>query len=169
MSQTDPSSEPDNLLLFTPVPQARRRANGWSTEVQRAFVAALARTGVVAAAARSVGRTARSAYQLRARAGERSGFVRAWDEAQCRGAEEALDASMAGGMVARRTEVFHRGRHVGWRTQYDNRLAYAALRALDRRDALWARGDVDATMLLAAATELLNGREECEAKPGGVA
>ena len=72
---------------------------------------------------------------------------------------------MAAGMVARRTEVFHRGRHVGWRTAYDNRLAYAALRALDRRDARWAMDGVDARMLLDEAAELLNGRERCEASP----
>lgn len=54
--------EPDNLLLFTPVATTYRGANGWTAEVQRAFIAALARTGVVAAAARSIGRSSRSAY-----------------------------------------------------------------------------------------------------------
>ena len=152
---------------FSCSPPCPRRADGWSAEVQRAFVAALARTGVVAAAARSVGRSPRSAHQLRARAGDAHPFARAWDEARRRGSEEALDAAMAGGMAARRTEVFHRGRHVGWRTQYDNRLAYAALRALDRRDGLWAGQGVDARLLLAAATELPNGRESREAKDGG--
>ncbi|PAX06672.1 hypothetical protein [Sphingomonas lenta] len=164
MYRHDSPEKHDNLLLFAPVPQARRRADGWSAEVQRAFIDALTRCGTVAAAARSVGRSARSAYQLRARAGDDSPFARAWDEAQRRGTDEALDAAMAGGMVARRTEVFHRGRHVGWRTTYDSRLAYAALRALDKRDALWARDGVDATKLLDAATHLLNGRESCEAK-----
>ena len=154
--------QPDDLLLFTPAASAYRGANGWSSEVQRAFVAALARCGVVAAAARSVGRSPSSAYRLRRRAGDDSGFARAWDEAQARGSEEALDGAMAGGMTARRTEVYHRGRFVGLRTEYDNRLAYAALRALDRRDARWAAQGVDARMLLAAATELPNGREMCE-------
>ena len=165
MSHPDSPDEPDSLLLFTPVQTTYRGANGWSSEVQRAFVAALARTGVVAAAARSVGRSPSSAYQLRRRAGEDSGFARAWDEAQSRGSEEALDASMAGGMQVRRTEVWHRGRHVGWRTAHDNRLAYAALRALDRRDRSWSASGVDATKLLAGAAELLNGREMCEASP----
>ncbi|HEX8389239.1 MAG TPA: hypothetical protein VF636_09490 [Sphingomonas sp.] len=161
MSRTDPGREPDDLLLFTPVETAYRGANGWSSEVQRAFVAALARCGTVAAAARSVGRNPRSAYRLRVRAGEDSPFARAWDEALDRAGEDALHGSMAGGMAARRTEVFHRGRHVGWRTQYDNRLAYAALRALDKRDAHWAAHGVDATSLLAHATELPNGRDMC--------
>lgn len=166
MSRFDPQQEPDDLLLFAPVQTAYRGANGWSAEVQRAFVAALERCGTVSAAARSVGRSPSSAYQLRRRAGEDSPFARAWDEAQSRAADQALDASMAGGMVARRTEVFHRGRHVGWRTSYDNRLAFAALRALDRREARWASGEVDATKLLAEVTELLNARETCEASAG---
>ncbi len=137
--------------------------------MQRAFVAALAQSGVVAAAARSVGRSPSSAYRLRRRAGEDSGFARAWDEAQARGGDEALDASMAGGMTARRTEVYHRGRFAGWRTTYDNRLAYAALRALDRRDARWAEHGADARMLLAAAMELPNGRDMCEPSAGPAA
>ncbi len=156
------SDRPDDLLVFTPVPWAYRGANGWSSEVQRAFVGALARCGVVAAAARSVGRSPSSAYRLRRRAGDDSGFARAWDEAQARGSEEALDASMTGGMIARRTEVYHRGRFVGWRTSHDNRLAYAALRALDGQAARWAAQGIDASMLLDAATELPNGRDMCE-------
>ena len=154
---------PDDLLLFTPVHTTYRGANGWSSEVQRAFVAALAQCGTVAAAARSVGRSPSSAYQLRRRAGEAHPFSLAWDEAQARAADQALDAGMTGGMVARRTAVFHRGRQVGWRTTYDNRLAYAALRALDRREARWAAQGVDAMMLLERATELLDRREMCEA------
>lgn len=165
MYQPESPEEPDNLLLFTPVVTAYRGANGWSAAVQRAFVAALARTGVLAAAARSVGRNPRSAYRLRVRTGEDSGFARAWDEVQRRGSEEALDASMAGDMPARRTEVFYRGRHVGKRTTYNSCLAYAAPRALDRRNAYWEAEKLDARMLLVGATELPNGREMCEASP----
>jgi hypothetical protein len=150
---------PDDLLLFTPVHTAYRGANGWTSEVQRAFVAALARTGVVTAAARSVGRTARSAYMLRRRAGEDHPFTRAWETAQARAGGRALDLAMAAGLEPRRTEVFYRRRHVGWRTHWDNRLAYAALRALDRQEERWSRIGVDATKLLDDATKLPNGRE----------
>jgi hypothetical protein len=150
---------PDDLLLFTPVHTAYRGANGWTSEVQRAFVAALARTGVVTAAARSVGRTARSAYMLRRRAGEDHPFTRAWETAQARAGGRALDLAMAAGLEPRRCEVFYRGRHVGWRTYYDNRLACAALRALDRQEERWTRAGLDATKLLDDATKLPNGRE----------
>lgn len=158
------ADSPDDLLLFTPVASAYRGANGWLSEVQRAFIAALARTGVVAAAARSVGRSARSAYQLRRRAGADSPFARAWVEAQGRAHEETVDAAMATATAPRRTEVWHRGRHVGYRTVWENRLAFAALRALDRREAMMAP---DARKLLSDAAELLDGRERCEASPPG--
>lgn len=160
MSQADPPIPPDNLLLFAPVPIACLRANGWSPEVQRAFVAALARSGVVAAAARSVGRSARSAYLLRQRAGDDSAFVRAWDCAHGRAADRALDETIEAGMQGRRTEVWHRGRHVGWRTSYDNRLALAALRALDRREAQYSTAGLDAQELLDSAMKLLDEREK---------
>jgi hypothetical protein len=45
---------PGDLLTFTPVPQTREISGGWSSEVQRAFVAALARCAVMGVAARSV-------------------------------------------------------------------------------------------------------------------
>ncbi|HEU0044435.1 hypothetical protein [Sphingomonas sp.] len=159
MTQPDSAEAPDDLLLFTPVVSAYRGANGWTAEVQRAFIAVLARSGVVAVAARSVGRSARSAYQLRARAGVDSPFARAWEAAQARVGAEALDVGMAAGLEPRRVEVFYRGRHVGWRTHYENRLALAALRALDRQDVRWAAQGLDARMLLDAATELPNRRE----------
>ncbi|MDP5278550.1 hypothetical protein Q9Q95_06415 [Sphingomonas sp. DG1-23] len=107
------------------------RAGGWSAERQIAFVDCLRRIGVVAAAARSVGMTASAAYQLRKRAGPGSGFARAWDqaldEAQC----EAIDAARALGYGPIREPMFRAGRQIGWRERYDNRLLYAALRALD--------------------------------------
>ena len=156
---------PDDLLLFAPVPTAYRGANGWSSEVQRAFIAALARTGVVTAAARSVGRSPRSAYQLRKRAGEDSPFARAWVEAQSRAHEQVVDAASALATEPRRAEVWYRGRHVGYRTVWENRLAFAALRAMDRRDERPIADGVDARLLLGEAMELLYGRERCEALP----
>jgi len=70
---------------------------------------------------------------------------------------------MEGGSVARRVEVYYRGRHVGWRTLHDDRLALAALRALDKREARWSESGVDATSLLGLATEILKDRQMCEA------
>lgn len=154
--------DPDDLLLFAPVPTSYRGANGWTAKVQRAFVAALARTGVVAAAARSVGRSRESAHRLRKRAGEDSGFARAWDIAQDRAADRVIDDDLAAASEPRRVEVWHRGRHVGWRTVFADRLAFAALRTLDRREERWAAAGIDATMLLEAAMQLPMGRDMCD-------
>ena len=163
MEDSDSAAEPDDLLLFTPVATAYRGANGWSSEVQRAFVAALARCGVVAAAARSVGRSASSAYQLRRRAGNDSPFARAWEEAVARAAERALDVVVETSIEGRRTPVFYRGRQVGWRLRYDDRMTLAALRSYSKRQPLFAAEGDDATKLLADAMELLHGREMREA------
>ena len=120
----------DDPLLFAPVP-VRPQANGWSPEVQRAFIDALSTMGVVAAAARSVGRTARSAHLLRVRAGPGSGFARAWAAALSQAGAMAIDRAVALGEGKVREPVFHRGRQVGWRDRHDNRVLFAALRALD--------------------------------------
>jgi hypothetical protein len=49
---------------FDPVPRQGVRRGGWSEERQRGLIAALVKCGSVAAAARSVGLTPRSAYLL---------------------------------------------------------------------------------------------------------
>ena len=159
-----PLPTPDDLL-FTPVESHHCGANGWTSAVQRAFVGKLSLCGVVAAAARSVGRSPSSAYQLRRRAGEDSGFARAWDTALARAGERTLDEAMAGAMRRVRTPVWRHDREVGVREAADNRLAYAVLRALDRREARWEAAGLDARLLFDNLTELPNGREMCEASP----
>jgi hypothetical protein len=64
---------------FAPVP-VRGRRDGWSAARQAGFMAALVRTGSVAAAAQAVGMSRASAYRLRERAGAAS-FAAAWDAA----------------------------------------------------------------------------------------
>ena len=58
----------------------RRRHDGWTAERQHAFIKAIAETGCVLIAARSVGMTARSAYRLAARP-DAIAFARAWQAA----------------------------------------------------------------------------------------
>lgn len=126
-------AEGDDIPLpaFTPVPLSRSRHDGWTPERQRAFIAALARTGVVAAAARAVGMGVTSAYNLRRRAGAES-FSRAWTtvetEARERAFELVLDQVINGATRPR----FYGGRFVGTAHRYETRLALAALRAADR-------------------------------------
>ncbi len=124
----------DDLLLFTPVPARRATAKGWSAEVQRAFVAALMKCGVVSAAARSVGRSPRSAWRVRGRAGA-EGFAAAWDMAVEIARDRAIDTAMSRIEAPEEVPVFYRGRQVGTRTPSDARLLFATLRAMDAREA----------------------------------
>lgn len=123
-----PSTEP----AFTPVP-GRARRDGWTPERQQQFLAALARAGTVTAAARAVGMTARSAYTLRRRAGEDSGFARAWDAALERGCDDALAIVTGRAIEGELVPIIRRGRLVGEYRRYDTRAAIAVLRAYAAR------------------------------------
>lgn len=69
-----------DLLDFDPVPRRKVRADGWSPEVQRAFIVALAATGSARRACAAVGKAQFGADQLR-RAPGNEGFLAAWDAA----------------------------------------------------------------------------------------
>jgi len=149
--------QPDTplLLRFTPVPLARTRAGGWTAERQVAFIAALGRTGVVKAAAASVGMSARSAYQLRDRClrtasrlidvavppedlavfgpGWTFSFAHAWDLALRRGLDLQMEAMLPVALKPRREPIVRRGRVVGWRKKFDLTLAINALGAWRRQ------------------------------------
>lgn len=121
-------ARPADPLLFDPVPLERVTARGWSTPVQRAFIAALARHGTVATAARSVGRSARSAYLLRRREGG-AGFAAAWDMAQRLAVQDAHAAILANAFAPCPSPVVRRGRIIGEVVRFDPRPALAAIRA----------------------------------------
>lgn len=114
----------DDPLVFAPVPTTTRH-DGWTPDRQRAFIAALASHGGVAAAARSVGMTPQGARKLRRRAGA-EGFARAWDaaveEGRIRASEEALRRGTEGVLVP----VTYAGKVTGQRRRFDNRLLFAA-------------------------------------------
>ena len=121
--------EPD-ALAFTPVPSTSARHDGWTPERQRALIDALATLGIVSAAARSVGMSAKSAYGLRKRADPEGDFVQAWDIAVTRGREQALDLGIERALDGVAVPVFYRGHQVGERRKYNDRLLIAALRAV---------------------------------------
>jgi len=128
-------SAPDPLA-FEPVPSASTRGDGWTPRRQRDFIAQLARIGIVSAAAKAVGMSAKSAYRLRERAdallGPGNAFARAWaaacDAGRCAAAAIAMDRAIEGVEVP----VFYRGRQCGTRRVYDNRLLIAALHLAER-------------------------------------
>ena len=117
----------DDLLAFVPVPVQARR-DGWTPECQRRFIEALAAIGVVAAAARAVGKSGTSVYKLRERPGA-AAFASAWDTAQQMAGDrtfaQAMDRAIKGVDVPR----FYRGRQIGTVRRPDYRMA---LKVLDR-------------------------------------
>ena len=128
-------------LDFTPVPRERARHDGWTETRQRAFIAALDQLGSVAHAARVVGMTKRSAYRLRA-APDAASFASAWNRAAGCGQEEQLSHAIERARHADELPLFRKGRQVGTIYRYDNRIAFAALKALDgieRRDEMLSR------------------------------
>ena len=121
-------SESPDLFAFTPVSSASRRRDGWTPEKQREFIEQLARIGVVAAAARAVGMSPKSSYTLLKRAGAESSFARAWDEARRQGRSRARDTAIERSLNGVVTPIFYRGRKVGERRRFNDRLIIAALR-----------------------------------------
>ena len=122
MTESDP-------LAFAPVPTASTRHDGWTPERQKRFIVALAAMGVVAAAARAVGKSATAAYKLRDRPGAED-FASAWDTAmamaQDRAYEQAMDQATNGIITPR----YYRGKQIGTVRRFDYRLA---LKVLDRQ------------------------------------
>jgi len=117
-------------LAFTAV-AARARHDGWTPQRQRDFIAALADLGLVGAAAKAVGMSPKSAYALRARAGQDSEFVAVWDAAIAAGRCHALDTGIQRALHGVTVPVFYRGRQVGERRLYNDSLLIAAIRATD--------------------------------------
>ena len=115
---------------FTPVPRRRNRRSGWTEERQRAFIAALALSGSVRAAARHVGLSPRTAYRLLDMDGADS-FAAAWDRAadigRARIQADALERAMNGAFVP----VYRRGRLVRVEYRRCDRLAIALLGGRD--------------------------------------
>jgi hypothetical protein len=118
-------SLPLGELAFTPVPVKARR-DGWTVGRQIGFVHRLALCGCVATAARLVGMSRESAWRLRARPGAES-FAAAWDRAAGWGADRLAELGLERCLMGEVRDVYYRGRKVGTRTCFDNRLLIAVL------------------------------------------
>ena len=116
-----------DLLAFTPVPRLKARSNGWSPEVQRDFIKALAATGSVRSACRRVRRSDHGAYALRhhPEAGE---FCAAWDAAAQFGIRRIEDAATDRALNGVEERIFYHGDLVGTRVRHDERLVMFMLR-----------------------------------------
>lgn len=117
------------------MPSASTRHDGWTPERQRGFIQALAQIGMVAAAARHVGMSRKSAYALLNRAGRESGFARVWREAQEMGRSTAHSTAIERALNGVEPPYYYRGVRRGTRRVYNDGLLTAALRATDRKAA----------------------------------
>ncbi|SEN19663.1 hypothetical protein SAMN05192583_2207 [Sphingomonas gellani] len=124
---SSPGDDPLTAIPFTPVATSGRR-DGWTPERQHRFIAALSVMGVVARAAKAVGMSAAAAYRLRARE-DAEDFAIAWDMAIDRGRDRAYVIAVDRAMNGVTTPIFFKGRQIGTRHHYDNRLLMAALSA----------------------------------------
>jgi hypothetical protein len=127
MSDQTPAEPARALVEFTPVPRLKNRSDGWTPEIQRAFIEALADTGSVASACRMVGRSEGSAYKLR-RHPDGAGFSAAWAAAQGHGVLRLQDAVLDRALNGVEAPLLYHGEIVGTYRKHDNRLATFILR-----------------------------------------
>ena len=120
---------PFEMPAFDPVP-VRPRHDGWTPDKQIDFIEALAASGCVEDACRSVGVASSSAYRLRARADAQS-FRYAWDFALDYAIMRLSDAVFSRAIHGVARPVFYKGEVVGERRYYDERLAMWLLRHRD--------------------------------------
>jgi hypothetical protein len=143
-SRTPPAPAPaepesEEQFPFTPVPTGRNRHDGWTPERQRAFIDALARTGIVNTAVRFVGKSPASAYKLRQRPDAES-FAAAWDDALAEARLRAFDAIVSRAVRGSQIPRFYAGNFAGMRHCFETRIALAALRYSDALPPAGARG-----------------------------
>jgi hypothetical protein len=132
-----PPDPDDPLLGFAPVPHSRPRRNSINPDLQRAFIAALAATGIVSQAARTIGKSLEALYKLRQRRGA-EGFRAAWDMAIDRGIARLEDCALQRALEGEERPVVSRGEIVGTWRRHDNALLMFLLR--QRRSHRYAAG-----------------------------
>lgn len=111
------ATNPDDTLP-TRLPQ-RQREDGWTAEVQQAFIRALIEEGSVRAAANRVDRHVTSAYRLRLRAPE---FARAWDAARRMAYAQLRDIAIERAVDGTPQEVWRDGEWIGTKRVRSDRL-----------------------------------------------
>ena len=88
-----PPDPDDPLLAFEPYLHKQPRRNSITPDRQRAFIAALAASGIVTQAARVIGASLEALYKLRGQPGAQ-GFAAAWDMAIDRGIARLEDCAV---------------------------------------------------------------------------
>jgi hypothetical protein len=133
--EEDPAPPPFDITTFDPdefewhpVPR-RARTDGWTPDVQRRFIQALADTGIVQDACEAVDMSVASAYRLRNAPGS-DGLRQAWDAAIAASADRLIDLAFHRAAHGVDEPVFDRdGVRIGSRRRYNDRLMMFLLRA----------------------------------------
>lgn len=111
------------------------RHDGWNGQKMARFCEVLAETGVVTDACRACRMSAKSAYALRHR---NPLFAQAWEAALSMARARLADELLARSLRGSAEQILRDGGVVGERHHFDNKLALAVLRRLDRRAELGA-------------------------------
>ena len=124
---TDAAADaPPDIPDFLPWFPKRRTANGWSPDRQRGFLAVLQLCGSVRQAAAAVGKSARSAWQLRGKPGAEH-FAVVWDQMVRHGRAQVVGANFARAMNGEIQPVYRNGRYRGIELRYPDRIALGVL------------------------------------------
>lgn len=124
----------DPLLGFAPYVHTAPRRNSITPDRQRAFIAALAATGIVTQAARAIGASLEALYRLRHQPGA-EGFSAAWELAIDRGIARLEDCALERAILGEERLVIRQGEVVGRWTRHDTALMLFLLR--QRRPRRW--------------------------------
>lgn len=117
----------DPLLGFVPYLHAAPRRNSITPPRQRAFIAALAATGIVTQAAREIGASLEALYRLRNMPGA-EGFAAAWEQAIDRGMQRLEDCALERAIAGEERPVVRGGEIVTTWRRYDTQLLLFLLR-----------------------------------------
>lgn len=125
--EDDEPDPTDMLLNFQPYIHKAPRRNSITPDRQRAFISALAATGIVTQAARAIGASLEALYKLRNRPGA-EGFAKAWERAIDRGIARLEDCALERALTGEERPVVSLGKVVATYRRYDTALLLFLLR-----------------------------------------
>ena len=123
-----PPDDDDPLLAFAPVIHKQKKRNCVGPERQRKFIAALAASGIVSAAARAIGATPEALYGLRRKAGAEE-FCAAWDKAVDLAISRVEDGALARAIEGVEKPIVSGGQLLGWHRVHNEALTIFLLRS----------------------------------------
>lgn len=125
--RADPPEPGDPLLGFVPYLHPCPRRNSITPDRQRAFIAALAASGSVTQAARTIGASVEALYKLRARGGA-EGFAAAWEKAIDLGMARLEDTALARALEGEERPIVSGGKLLGTWKKHNEALVMFLLR-----------------------------------------